>query len=134
MFQEIANCLWAYAALDYSPGAAILGEMARSMQSKVQVFKAQELSCALWGLATLRHHPGNTTLSSMLSQSQRYFLPLPSWVLHPGMLSRCFGVAGLCMLCQFLLKFRSGYDLIVCSPNMLASYMRAMPSAGILLY
>ena len=64
--QNLANMLWAYAKLEYNPGAALLEQFGGCILADAtqQQCTPQNVSNMLWAYATLSHLPGRQLLDA----------------------------------------------------------------------
>lgn len=70
--QELANTLWAYASLGFTPSLDWLVQMGTACEEQVGGCKPQDLANLVWALATLQFHPGAPFLTAAMDTANRY--------------------------------------------------------------
>ena len=66
--QELANTLWAYATLRYSPGAVLLNWLTQAIALHAHELQPQNLSNILWAYATMGCDPGDNLMTALDKQ------------------------------------------------------------------
>lgn len=74
MTQELANTLWAYASLGFTPSLEWLVQMGAACEEHVRGCKPQDLANLVWALATLRFHPGPPLLITAMDTANRWVI------------------------------------------------------------
>lgn len=69
--QELANTMWAYATLGFTPSLDWLVQMGAACEEQVGGCKSQDLANLVWGLATLQFHPGAPFLTAAMDTANR---------------------------------------------------------------
>lgn len=72
ILQELANTMWAYATLGFTPSLDWLVQMGAACEEQVGGCKPQDLANLVWALATLQFHPGAPFLTAAMDTANRY--------------------------------------------------------------